>query len=320
MKIQASSVHRILNCPYSLVLEQNIPEGLVNAPKLSAASFGHALHDIAEQQLKAFIDNKKVSSIPKMIVDSGIDKKTVEFDKGFYAVNTYVKYIKKHIRKFEKNIKYKDFNIYIEEKIKFKYGRYTLVAKMDCMTTYVTDQYRYIDIFDLKTGNWDYSGSAFSQMLYTVILFLYKYFQSEQTFKITIHTIQPNYWLEDKRIIKDFETYLSYPKEILNNFLSKIHENETLQEESYCLFCPGLLICPKAKELLLRFESIKMENIMNNFEELEFIQEKSDFIKTFLKGVEAHLIENEKELKKFRVKHNTKSKKLIKIENPFEEV
>ena len=99
MKIQASSAHRILNCPYSLQLEQEIPEGMRNAPVMRASTFGSDMHDIAEKQLEAYISAKKIPNILKMVKTS--TSLVSEQDKGFKAVNEYVKYVKKHIRKFE---------------------------------------------------------------------------------------------------------------------------------------------------------------------------------------------------------------------------
>lgn len=317
MKIQASSAHRILKCPYSLQLEQEIPEGMRNEPKMFASTFGRDMHDIGEKQLEAFVGEKKVPTINQMIQDMGFKKGSANYDKGFNAVNTYVKYIKKHLRKYKQHI----YNILIEKKYKFNYGRYNLVAKMDCMTIYKKDGYINIDVFDLKTGAWDYSESAYTQMYFTALLVIFKDFPKEDHFNITIHTVQPNYWMENHKIVRDQEAILDKtPKKLLEEFLVKIHKNDTVNPEGYCRFCPSLLVCPAAIQTLIGLETFKIKgDIMEmTIKQLEAIQEDADFFKTFLKGVEEHLIENEDKLKKFSVKHNKKSKKLIKIVNPFD--
>ena len=314
MKIQASSVNRIYNCPGSLQIDSSIPKELRNESTSFAATFGSDIHNIAENSLRAWYEKTKIDTIRKQ-VQVKYKKESVEFDKGVKAATIYVSHIKKHINGVRKK---KNFSLKIEEKYKFKYGRYELVAKMDCMTIYEEKDILHISIFDLETGVWDYSDSAYLQMLYTVYLVLFTDYKEYNNFKIKIHTIQPNYYVDNLKIVVDSAEFKESPVELLNTFLHSIHENVNMQPGSYCKFCPALLVCPIIQQNL--FEILESQEVKNmTFEQLEELQDKAAYIKTYLKQLEEFLIENESKLKTYRVKHNAKSKRLIKVENPFEE-
>lgn len=247
MKLQASSIHRAMQCPASVQLEADTPENFKYKPFQGAADFGTRCHEVAESILQQeFILNNGQQDIKKYIKDQFTDPD--EYDRAYNAVNHYVK----HFRKVARSARHKGITTLhlIEEKFRYidKKKDFEAVAKADAAIVTFKKDGLYMDFFDLKTGNFDYSVSAVDQIFFGTLVYLISSslnFTSSVKIFLSIHVVQPNYWnAPDKVFTKVIEPF-SYHDVIfrLSIYYRKVLSGQ-VNHGDHCRFCSSVLVCP----------------------------------------------------------------------------
>jgi hypothetical protein len=246
IKLQASQINRIWNCPGSLYLDQELDSVYKFNPWKGKANFGSLLHSIAEMKLS----NAELK-VPELLKDAGLVRGTSQYSTALHTIKYYEKSILKIIKQLRKKTSIEP-EIYVEEKFRVTVAGVECVAKMDGMFITKTPDVIHIDIFDLKTGNFDYSESGKDQLFFSVLVVIAKLFKKEKRQIIyNGHIVQPNYWNEDRRHITpingeaDVNTLLfvlhSQNKSIL------LSTKEDIENGSWCKFCPAMLVCSKSQ-------------------------------------------------------------------------
>lgn len=247
MKLQASSIHRAMQCPASVQLEADTPENFKYKPFQGAADFGTRCHEVAESILQQeFILNNGQQDIKKYIKDQFTDPD--EYDRAYNSVNHYVK----HFRKVARSARHKGITTLhlIEEKFRYidKEKDFETVAKADAAIVTFKKDGLYMDFFDLKTGNFDYSDSAVEQIFFGSLVYLVSSglnFAPDVKIHLSIHVVQPNYWnAPDKVFTKILNPFVYYDvKQFITNFYFTIQTNQ-LNSGDHCRFCSSVLVCP----------------------------------------------------------------------------
>ena len=169
--LRASSIHRIMPCPQSAMLEQQVEKGCQVQYAEDAAERGRQFHKASELVLNGM-------TILKAMKTAGIEQS----DDWLTAKNTisfYTKYVKKIAKKRK---------IFTEQRTNVDFEGCKLTAQYDALVV-DTDE-KTIDIFDLKTGSWDYE-KAFDQLYFTACLLCeHNYLPGVWTLKM--HIVQPN--------------------------------------------------------------------------------------------------------------------------------
>lgn len=225
MKIQASSWHRIKNCPGSLFLEETLPEGERYNPFGTQAGFGSLLHEAGEKTLLSGEMTK--ARCQKELKALGVGRGHTDFDRAIHTVWFYVSEVKNRA---------KGARLRIEEKNRTEIHGFDCVAKADAVIEYPGG---HTEIIDLKTGNFDYSDSAASQIEFTTLLFPGK------TFSGTI--IQPWYWEEAYRVVSGIDVTPEDHDRVYDTIKTLEARRDDYAPGSWCSFCPALRICPSAR-------------------------------------------------------------------------
>jgi len=305
IKIQASSIKRLLQCPGSAGLEMGLAEDLRYRPFKDAATFGTKCHDLAEQRLKSF--HYKGEKPPAL---KGIIKKTFdegERERAFKAVNEYEKYFnkihRKHVRLKGKTL------VLIEEKIRYTGPNFDAVAKADgALVTYQSEKALLtLDFFDLKTGNFDYSGAgAVDQIMFGALLYLSSIdsiegqpLTDETRVSITAHVVQPNYYDAAKGVYKEKTSgalNIFFERERFRRyFIQPIVKNpDQFNTGEACKFCPAVLICPAmqhAAGMVAALAATDTAPEAIDTPALEKIYLVKNEVETFLKAVESTLLD-----------------------------
>ena len=250
MKLQASSIYRQINCPYSAVQEENLPENMVYRTDNPYAAFGRSCHDIAEQELKKFLKTGKNQI--KTSVNKVFDKNDPDNIKAYNAVNEYVKYFKNEYKLIKRQTSTQQ--VIIEEKFRnFSEGSDPVESVMKCDAMIVAKKNdtreMFINIFDLKTGGSDYTESGTEQLTFSAFVFIInqfkKLFKGASKIHIRTHVIQPNYYKE-KTIVKRIIINPSDAEELFYKFyIDSIKDDaDKCTPGAWCTYCPCMLICP----------------------------------------------------------------------------
>lgn len=230
MKLSASSVSRVNSCPASWQLENQIAEGERYNAFEGAASFGRSCHAAAESLLKALIEGARLTT------KQALKKEGLLFDdRAKDIVEYYVKYVKGVWKKT------KPKTLIVEDKFRTDIAGVDCVFKCDAMSI----ANNHIDIFDLKTGNFDYVHSAGYQLTFSVAL--YAVIHKLKNVSFTCHIVQPGYFNEAYQVRTIEGTYNSWMD--AHNYLIDMTEDLLLRASEYnvgsqCAFCPGILRCP----------------------------------------------------------------------------
>jgi len=285
MKIQASSVHRISRCPGSALLAETLDKDLIYSPFKDAASFGRDIHDIAEQQLKG-----APGTIPAMLKKAGYEKDTNDYDRGLNAVKVYKAHFNKILKKYE--IKTGTKKAIIEGKFRVEVNGFDLVFKCDAMLVCNQKDIAYIDIFDLKTGNFDYTNSASEQLIFSLMVYIlgqYKKVKSEYICRV--HIVQPNYYSEPEKIITmDVEITPAVVSHYFEELAYTFVDDKTFNAGDHCTFCPAILVCPKMQISMKYLSRVAQEfnddlpTVTDENLETFFLLKKN--IESYLKAVE----------------------------------
>jgi hypothetical protein len=287
MKIQASSISRILECPGSAVLTDNLPDEYKYSPFKDAATFGRDVHEIAE---RALTGDKK--TIPAMLKEKGYIKGKDNYDRGLNAATMFKKHVQKYIKVHDK-LPGKT-QILIEKKYRYEYRGLDCVFKDDAMLVSQKKDIAYIDIFDLKTGNWDYAESAYEQLLFSLHIYIATQFKKPKLeYHCRLHVVQPNYYNEPEKIVTmDITLYHescdAYFKDLLQSIIDIKYS-----AGDHCTMCPAIVMCPKMQ---LSLEFVSKQAAMSG-DDLSLIDDKTletifilkKNLESFLKATESIL-------------------------------
>jgi hypothetical protein len=214
-------------------------------------------------------------TILKAMKTAGIEKN----DDWLTAKNTisfYTKYVKKIAKKRK---------IFTEQRTNIDFEGCKLTAQYDALV--VDGESDTIDIFDLKTGSWDYE-KAFDQLYFTAcLLYIHYLLSSGSDWELKMHIVQPNN--RDKRILtKGMLLTSSDVNNHLTGIITNIEESMYYHQGEHCTFCPALPICPEHhKEVAIMNTDILLpENISD--ENLEQIIIKRKRIEKFLSACEEY--------------------------------
>jgi len=270
-KLMASGADRFINCPYSAKMSDN---GLTVNLWERAAGIGSAIHAAAEDHIRA---PKRLSSILK---SHGIMPKHPDFQKAQNAVTVYSAYVRRQAKKGM---------LYIEEKHRIHLDGVECVAKMDSMVRSKNT----LRIYDLKTGNYDYSSSAWNQLYFTGLVYAHSAGLNAVTIEPAV--IQPTY---SPRPIAEMDavTIADVQKE-LKKIITAIETAEHPTPGSHCTFCPALLSCPAVRNLISHIitappaEEVSkqfLENVWLNKKIIEtYLTQTEEIIKTKLQAGES---------------------------------
>jgi hypothetical protein len=290
MKLQASTINRCKECPGSLYLDTVTPDNMKYRPFENLADFGKRVHTAAETYLELRNQGKR-PKIDNILIDLAFVPESDEWARAAHAATWYAEYILR-VKAERKMIAQPE--LIIEEKFRIIEEGAEYVAKADSMLITETDGVLYVDIFDLKTGNFDYSGSAFSQLKFGLSVFIAaKYAKSEKRVIGALHIVQPNYYDETYRAVKEDMAHAS-PGEIIRD-LDELSEYikthaDTFNQGDHCTMCPVVHQCPVLNSMHALVETASRKDAFDlmtvSKEKLEFIWLHKKQLETFLKAVE----------------------------------
>lgn len=296
IKLQASQIYRIWNCPGSLYLDMELDREYKFNPWAGKASYGSKLHDVAERSFN-MSDGALNTTIKKLLKEEGLKPGIDNFDKGLHTVKFYVDYVRK-IEKSRVTVKLEVSEP--EQKFRKTVAGVECVAKTDYVIIWMSRTTIHIDVFDLKTGNFNYEESAKDQLFFSVLIIIAKLYKTSEkrTITYTTHIVQPNYWKEDERVVtfsgdgsvRDFMHVFKTQNEMVqkngkNNFHSGNH----------CKFCPAILSCPHAQfigEFVDFFRATYTEEKAEFIapELLEYMFLNKELFENYLKNVEGVIL------------------------------
>lgn len=265
--LRASSIHRIMECPRSALLEQTVEKGCQVQYAEDAAERGRQFHKASELVLNGM-------TVLKGMKAAGI-KKDADWLTAKSTISFYTKYVKKIAKKRV---------ISTEQRTNLDFEGAKLTAQYDALV--VDTDKKTIDIFDLKTGNWDYV-KAFDQLHFTACL-LWIFHNLTDTWTLRMHIVQPNNW-NTKVLTKAMLLTESNVNDHLTSIITNIGESREYHQGDHCTFCPALPVCPAYHNN----EVINMNNaiiIPENLpdEQLERIVIKKKEIEKFLSACEEY--------------------------------
>ena len=265
--LRASSIHRIMQCPQSAMLEQQVEKGCQVQYAEDAAERGRQFHKASELVLNG-------KTILKAMKTAGIEQS----DDWLTAKNTisfYTKYVKKIAKKRK---------IFTEQRTNVDFEGCKLTAQYDALVVDTVE--KTIDIFDLKTGSWDYE-KAFDQLYFTACLLFIHHKLHYGTWTLKMRIVQPNN--RDKQTLTRVMLLIgSIVSNHLIGIITNIEESTKYNQGEHCTFCPALPICPEHhKEVMIMNTDILLpENISD--ENLEQIIIKRKRIEKFLSACEEY--------------------------------
>ena len=284
IKLQASSANIFNNCsgPYHYTTDKqvNLYEGVAN--------IGSRIHDIAEDLLCQHVENGKHITIAKAIKEfNGYDR-----EKARDSLTTYLHWFKKELKRMQK---IGDVAIHIEEKFRESIENLELVFKADSLLRVETGNQIEVTIFDLKTGNYDYSESAIHQLYFSAMVLALQTYQKEENqdkdFIFNLCIAQGNFWKSDFKGYKEqFEINFNVVIEYFERLFYFVNNPENIHAGSHCKFCPAVLTCPKMQGVNDLIQTTSMLNIQEvSIEVLERIYLHKEQIENYLKSVEKYL-------------------------------
>lgn len=294
--ISASSVARYENCSGSFLLEEKLPKEMRYNAFPTQAGLGSQIHAACEMALNDIAADRKAKAATVYLKTQNIDKKHADFEKALNCVKEYPKYFKKIMRQ---RMASGELSISIEQK--FDYNSLDGIRGVFKADSLIVSKNRkgqkIIDIFDLKTGNYDYSESAKSQMLFSAqILLLNSPTPKDESVQINTHVVQPNYWNSSQSVVS--ETFNMTKNEACNG-LEMLVDTLLTQENNFtpgghCIMCPAIATCPaqiqfsKVMTAFLQIHAGEVENV--NPDTLEYFWLNKKSFETFLNAVEQRVL------------------------------
>ena len=265
LKIQASSISRIVKCPGSCNLESKLPDRLRHFAYKDAAEFGTLCPAGGEALLKSGVIHQPVISD----VFKHARYEDIQFIGGTYA----------QIVRDNSPVKTK---LYVEKKFRADILGIDCVAKSDAF--FVTP--RLIRKFDLKSGNYDYADSAKMQMEYAARLWCYINDKKDGRM-IETYTVQPAYYSEARRVVAS--TPIKYNKQEFVDFIKSIKSRQKeFNPGEHCKMCAAILTCKAVKKLTEEFYEMAKKATKEDLDFVEIYQKK-DAVIAFLDALDLHL-------------------------------
>lgn len=268
LKIQASSLSRILKCPGSLTLESRLPDRLRYFAFKDAAEFGTLCHAVGEYALK---HNGKWG-----IYAGNIWHETNAHPRSediLFIGGTYADVVTKN------KIPGK---LFVEEKFRATIAGVDCVAKADAR--YVGKNR--IRDFDLKSGNFDYADSASKQMDFGARIWCYLHDEKDGR-KIETYTVQPAFYNEARRVVA--ATHAPFSRAGFVEFVEGIKARQKeFNPGAHCKMCSAILTCKLVKQITEEFFEMAKKATK---EDLNFkdIYMKRDAVIAFLDALDGYL-------------------------------
>jgi len=295
--ISASSVARYENCSGSFLLEEKLnPEMRYNAfPAL--AGLGSQIHAASEIIIRDMSAGNKLKTPAVYMKAQGIDKSHADYEKALNCVTEYPKFFKKILTARNKNAT--GVTIAIETK-------YEKISSVGIRGVFKADALivsqnktggKTVDLFDLKTGNYDYSESAKSQMVFSAqILLLNSPLAATENVIINTHVVQPTYWESARTVVSD--TFMMTKTDASGGF-DMLVDTLLTQENCFtpgghCIMCPAIATCPAQIQLASVMQAFLMvhagnvETVTPDVLEYFWLNKKS--FETFLTAIEQRVL------------------------------
>lgn len=267
LKLQASSVSRVLKCPGSMTLESRLPDKYRFFAYKNAAEFGTLCHAAGESRL---LHKGRVSQDLIMKIDQH-----PRFEDIFYISDEYAKAVLAR--------KPKSGKLHVEEKFRATICGVDCVAKSDAF--YVTPDK--IIKFDLKSGNFDYTESATAQMMFAAQLWCYIHDRDNQR-HVEVCTVQPAFYNEARRIVVTGNYRFGAWK--FEDFVAGIiSRQKEFNPGDHCKMCPAILTCKVVKNLVEEYFEMSKKATK---EDLNFkaLYEKKEAVIAFFKALDSYLL------------------------------
>lgn len=264
LKIQASSISRILKCPGSCTLESKLPDRLRYFAFKDAAEYGTLCHAWGE----SILTGRYAAGLR-----DGIDAHP-RAGEIFFIGDTYAQKVIAH--------KLPASKLYVEEKFRTTLFGVDCVAKSDAY--YVGK--KAIRKFDLKSGNFDYGESAGKQMEYAARLWCYINDEHDGR-KIETYTVQPAFYNDARRVV--ISEPVVFCRSEFSEFIAGIkNRQKEFNAGQHCKMCGAILTCKTVKNLVEEFFEMAKKATK---EDLAFkeIYLKRDAVLAFLDALDAHV-------------------------------
>ena len=265
LKIQASSISRILKCPGSCTLESKLPDRLRYFAYKDAAEYGTFCHAVGES---ALLHNGKCSQEWLMKLHQHPRAEEIYYIGHIYAAAVIDR-------------RPRGASLFVEEKFRTTIHGIDCVAKSDAF--YVTKNA--IHKFDLKSGSFDYTDSARNQMEYAARLWCYIHDEKDGR-KISTTTIQPAYYNEAQRVVDS--PAFPFCRAEFSDFVADIKSRQKeFHAGEHCKMCSSILTCKLVKTITEEFFDMAKKA---NKEDLAFkdIFLKKGAVLAFLDAVESY--------------------------------
>lgn len=297
LKLQASSIARIKECPGSAHLEAKTPYDMRYRAYIDQSEFGTKVHAAAEASVLSVIKGGKAPTVKTLLKAAGLSKHHDKYDNGINAVKEYTKYFKKILKQRKKA--HDHVQPYLEYKLKVPVKGVDCVFKTDAMLISQTGENFYeVDIMDLKTGNYNYSESAYEQMMFSMEVLtesgMFKDMPDNKSLNFNIHVIQPNYFEEAETVVTFSEamTVSALRSFLISRILGVKQREHTFTPGDHCKFCSSIVQCPVQNnfaEVLTKVieQYPDLEEI--SYERLEGLWLMRSSFETFLKAIDQRI-------------------------------
>ena len=247
LKLTASSAYRFTACPGSVQLSQNTPDDMVFNQYQDKANLGTKIHDMCEETIKAIHKDIKPPTPAQLIKTHGVTD-ILDKDKSKNSIKLYSTWFKAELKK------HTNPKVLIEKKFRVHKLGLECVFKADCII-YSKDR---LCIADLKTGNYDYSESAFQQLAFSSEVLL-ELRQKYNPTEVIGTIIQPNFWLESERVVEmPIYSTGSYFEDLKDTIGS-----QQIKPGPHCTFCKALLTCPYMQNITQVVTALSMQSDIN---------------------------------------------------------
>jgi hypothetical protein len=266
LKIQASSISRIMKCPGSCTLESKLPDRLRYFAYKDAAEYGTLCHAWGENRL-----------LKAERIDLRLHSKIREHPRA-----DEIYFIGKYYAERVNVLKLPVSKAFTEIKFRATVSGIDCVAKADA---FFVSKTRFRG-FDLKSGNFDYADSATAQIIFGARLWCYINDKKDGRI-LEAFTIQPAYYNEARRVVA--AEPVEYDR---SSFVAFIKNIKARQKEfnpgSHCKMCAAILTCKAVKNLTEEFfEMAKKANKDDlNFKDIYL---KKDAVLAFLSALDDYL-------------------------------
>ena len=265
LKIQASSISRIMKCPGSCTLESKLPDRLRYFAYKDAAEYGTMCHAVGES---ALLHGGKCGHDIMVKVYQHPRAEEVYTIGHVYAAAVLAR-------------RPRGAKMFIEEKFRTTIHGVDCVAKSDAY--FVTP--KTIQKFDLKSGSFDYYDSARQQMEYAAKLWCYINDEKDGR-KITTTTVQPAYYSEARRVVDS--PAFSYSREAFSDFVAEIKgRQKEFYAGDHCKMCSSILTCKTVKTITEEFFEMSKKATKEDIAFKDFYLKKGAVV-AFLDAVESY--------------------------------